>query len=68
MITRFPSQRGFKATAFTPFFTTKSQGKGMGLGLSIARDIIRAHHGTVSVKSQGGEGTTVVMELPVAAA
>ncbi len=53
---------------FTPFFTTKSQGKGMGLGLSIARDIIRAHHGTVSVKSQGGEGTTVVMELPVAAA
>jgi two-component system NtrC family sensor kinase len=53
---------------FTPFFTTKSQGKGMGLGLSIARDIIRAHHGTVSVKSQGGEGTTVVMELPLATA
>ncbi len=53
---------------FTPFFTTKSQGKGMGLGLSITRDIIRAHQGTVSVKSQGGEGTTVVMELPLAAA
>jgi two-component system, NtrC family, sensor kinase len=51
---------------FTPFFTTKSQGKGMGLGLSIARDLIRAHHGTVSVQSQGGEGTTVVMELPLA--
>jgi two-component system, NtrC family, sensor kinase len=53
---------------FTPFFTTKSQGKGMGLGLSIARDIIRAHHGTVSVKSRGGKGTTVMIELPPAAA
>jgi two-component system NtrC family sensor kinase len=53
---------------FTPFFTTKSQGKGMGLGLSIARDIIRAHQGTVALKSQEGEGTTVVMELPLEAA
>jgi two-component system NtrC family sensor kinase len=53
---------------FTPFFTTKGQGKGMGLGLSIARDIIRAHHGTVSVQSRGGEGTTVVLELPLAGA
>jgi signal transduction histidine kinase len=40
----------------------------MGLGLSIARDIIRAHHGTVSVQSRGGEGTTVVLELPLAGA
>lgn len=50
---------------FTPFFTTKSQGKGMGLGLSIARDIIRAHQGTMSAQSQGGEGTTITMEIPV---
>jgi len=53
---------------FTPFFTTKSQGKGLGLGLSISRDIIRAHQGTISVQSREGEGTTVVLELPLAAA
>jgi signal transduction histidine kinase len=53
---------------FTPFFTTKSQGKGLGLGLRIARDIIRAHQGTISVQSREGEGTTVVLELPLAAA
>jgi signal transduction histidine kinase len=37
----------------------------MGLGLSIARDIIRAHQGTITLKSQEGEGTTVAMELPL---
>jgi signal transduction histidine kinase len=53
---------------FTPFFTTKSQGMGMGLGLSIARDIIRAHQGTITLKSQEGRGTMVVMELPLESA
>jgi signal transduction histidine kinase len=52
---------------FTPFFTTKSQGKGMGLGLSIAHDIVRAHQGTIALSSQVGEGTTVVIELPIEA-
>src|SRR4030095_10845938 len=53
---------------FTPFFTTKSQGKGMWLGVSSARETIRAHHGTVSVKSRGGEGTTSMIDPPPAAA
>ncbi|MGE3538265.1 MAG: ATP-binding protein [Candidatus Tectimicrobiota bacterium] len=50
---------------FTPFFTTKSQGKGLGLGLSIAHDIIRAHQGTMTITSHVGEGTSLVLELPV---
>jgi signal transduction histidine kinase len=53
---------------FTPFFTTKSQGMGMGLGLSIARDIIRAHQGTITLKSQEGRGTMVIIELPLESA
>ncbi len=48
---------------FTPFFTTKDRAKAMGLGLSIARTIIRAHQGTLSVYSEGGRGVTVVVEL-----
>lgn len=53
---------------FTPFFSTKLQGKGMGLGLSIAREIIRAHDGDIQVETQAGEGTTFIIELSTEAA
>lgn len=48
-----------------PFFTTKPEGKGTGLGLGISRRAIEAHHGTLSIKSQLGKGTTVTIFLPV---
>ena len=48
-----------------PFFTTKPEGKGTGLGLAIARRAIEAHHGTLSIESQLGKGTTVTILLPV---
>ena len=51
-----------RARAFEPFFTTKA--KGTGLGLSICRRIIDAHNGKVSVDSNVGEGTTVIVSLP----
>jgi PAS domain S-box-containing protein len=48
-----------------PFFTTKPEGKGTGLGLGISRRVIESHHGTLSIQSQLGKGTTVTVFLPV---
>jgi two-component system NtrC family sensor kinase len=50
---------------FTPFFTTKALGKGMGLGLSIVYGIIKMHRGQIAVQSQVGQGTTFTVTLPV---
>lgn len=50
---------------FDPFFTTKEVGKGMGLGLSVSRNIIKAHHGNLAIKSQPGAGTRVTISLPI---
>ena len=47
---------------FTPFFTTKSRGS--GLGLPTARRLIEAHHGRISVDCPPGGGTTVSIQLP----
>ena len=44
-----------RETIFVPFFTTKRHGT--GIGLSIVRQIMRSHGGTVSVRSTPGEGT-----------
>src|SRR5207253_1849763 len=49
---------------FDPLFTTKEPGKGTGLGLTIARDVVAAHGGTLTVASRPGEGTEVTVRLP----
>jgi hypothetical protein len=49
---------------FEPFFSTKTDGKGVGLGLSMVYSIVRAHNGTVDVESYPGKGTTFRIELP----
>jgi PAS domain S-box-containing protein len=49
---------------FDPFFTTKPGGT--GLGLSIVRKILDQHEGAIEVRSQPGEGTVVVVALPLA--
>jgi len=48
---------------FTPFFTTKTQGT--GLGLAICRQLIEQQGGTIDIKSRVGEGTRVLIYLPV---
>lgn len=50
---------------FDPFFTTRPVGKNKGLGLSIAYQILQNHDGAISLSSEPGKGTTVIMEFPV---
>ena len=52
---------------FDPFFTTKDTGHGVGLGLAISFGIIKEHHGTISVESEIGKGTTFFVRLPITA-
>jgi signal transduction histidine kinase len=47
---------------FTPYYTTKQQGT--GLGLAIVQSVVSDHHGTISVSSEEGHGTTFRIELP----
>ncbi|HLO66408.1 MAG TPA: ATP-binding protein, partial [Holophaga sp.] len=50
--------------AMEPFFTTKPQGKGTGLGLAQVFNTARAHGGQVSIHSEVGQGTCVRLVLP----
>ena len=47
-----------------PFFTTKAPGRGMGLGLFLARAVIEGVGGTLQIDSRAGEGTEVRVVLP----
>jgi signal transduction histidine kinase len=51
---------------FEPFFTTKQEGHGTGLGLCTVYGIMQRHGGSVRFESQAGQGTTFILELPVA--
>jgi len=51
------------AKVFDPFYTTRTQGT--GLGLSICQSLVREHGGSISIESTVGQGTTVIVDLPV---
>ena len=50
------------AIIFEPFYTTKSQG--LGLGMSYAQKVIEQHRGSIRVTSRPGAGTQILIELP----
>lgn len=50
---------------FEPFFSTKEEGEGTGLGLSTAYSIVQSHDGFINVESEEGSGTTFSVYVPV---
>jgi signal transduction histidine kinase/CheY-like chemotaxis protein len=54
-----------KERIFTPFFTTKAQGVGTGLGLAVVQALVEQMQGQLEVQSALGEGTTFTMTLPL---
>lgn len=68
LLTIQDSGRGIEADVlpqiFDPFFTTRHQEKGIGLGLSVVKNLIRDMGGSIDIESQVGEGTIVSVSLP----
>jgi signal transduction histidine kinase len=53
--------------AAEPFYTTKAMGKGTGLGLAMVFGTMKAHGGTLAIRSAPGQGTEVVLTFPLLA-
>jgi signal transduction histidine kinase len=54
-----------KDKIFTPFFTTKPIGQGVGLGLPICFEVVQRYDGVIDVDSQAGQGATFTIRLPL---
>lgn len=50
---------------FDPFFSTKRERRGTGLGLWVSQDIVHQHGGQIKVRSQPGHGSTFTVALPI---
>lgn len=53
-----------KMQIFQPFFTTKGEGKGTGIGLTVVKRLTEEHGGRVRVKTEEGKGTTFILDFP----
>ena len=54
-----------RSRIFEPFFSTKGNDGGTGLGLAMVYGIVEAHHGSIDVQSTGACGTTFIITLPI---
>jgi two-component system nitrogen regulation sensor histidine kinase NtrY len=53
---------------FLPYFTTKTNGRGTGLGLAVVKQFVDAYGGTLAFESEVGVGTTFTVSMPAATA
>ena len=58
-------KEGHLKRVFEPFFTTRPEGKGQGLGLSVAYSSIEKHKGKLVINSREGKGTVIEVRLPL---
>jgi len=58
--------RDVRDRIFEPYFTTKTETDGTGLGMVITRKVVDEHEGALDIKSSEGAGTTVTIRLPLA--
>jgi two-component system cell cycle sensor histidine kinase/response regulator CckA len=58
-------EEGIQDKIFEPFYTTKEEGEGTGLGLSVVNNIIKSHDGFITLESKVGCGTTFKVYFPV---
>jgi two-component system, OmpR family, phosphate regulon sensor histidine kinase PhoR len=56
---------GYRSRVFDPFFTTKDPGKGIGLGLSVCKNIVSEHEGTIHAETNDFGGASFTVSLPL---